>query len=328
MDFYLSDILIEYERITKRRKTMKQSDTFYIYNRDDWSKLNDIISFQLTGDELQKLRALNDRISLEDVREVYLPIVQVLDNFIKNYRQKQRDFSETLDVPYQKRPFIIGIAGSVAVGKSTVARLLQTLLSQLYSDRKIELITTDGFLYPNEVLKEYNLMNRKGFPESYDMHRLVTFLGDVKNGYRNLKVPKYSHEIYNIVPDEYIEVNQPDILIVEGINVLQLPSSEKIYMSDFFDFSFFVDAKPERIEKWYLERFGILLDSSFKNENNYYYKFTKMDRIDAFAYAKKVWEEINLVNLNEFILPTRFRADLIIHKTRNHFIDKILLRKY
>lgn len=307
---------------------MKQSDTFYIYDRDNWSALNEHLSLNLSNEELNSLRALNDKISMTDVTDVYVPIVSLLDLFIKNYEEKQRKFSEMLNQPNEKTPYIIGIAGSVAVGKSTVARLLQTLLSQFYSEKKIDLITTDGFLYPNSVLEEYNLMDRKGFPESYDMHRLITFLGDVKNGYPNIKVPKYSHEVYDIVPGEYYTIDRPDILIVEGINTLQLPSNEKIFVSDFFDFSFYVDAEPYRIEKWYLERFGLLLDTAFKDPENYYNQFVDWDRKKAFEYAKGVWKNVNLRNLEEYILPTRFRADLILHKTTNHFIDQILLRKH
>jgi len=307
---------------------MKQSDTFYIYDRDNWRALNDHLSLSLSSEELNSLRALNDKISMKDVTDVYLPIVSLLDLFIQNYENKQQKLSEVLNQPNEKTPYIIGIAGSVAVGKSTVARLLKTLLSQFYKGKKVNLITTDGFLYPNSVLDEYNLMNRKGFPESYDMHRLITFLGDVKNGYSDIKVPKYSHEIYDIVPGEYYTIDQPDILIVEGINTLQLPSNEKIFVSDFFDFSFYIDAEPHRIKKWYLERFGLLLDTAFKEPENYYNQFVEWDRKDAFDYAERVWKNINLKNLEEYILPTRFRADVILHKTTNHFMDQILLRKH
>ena len=171
-------------------------------------------------------------------------------------------------------------------------------------------------------------MNKKGFPESYDMHRLITFMGDVKSGVRNIKVPKYCHQIYDIVPDEYENIDRPDILIVEGINTLQLPANEKIYASDFFDFSFFVDAEAENIEKWYLQRFGVLVDTAFKNPNDYYYKFSRMNRMDALEYAKGVWKEINYRNLVDNILPTRFRADAIIHKTTYHYIYQVILRKH
>lgn len=228
----------------------------------------------------------------------------------------------------QVPPFIIGIAGSVAVGKSTTARLLQMILSRTFKRRNVQLITTDGFLYPNKVLKERGIMDRKGFPESYDMERLIDFLNQVKSGQETTKVPVYSHDVYDIIPDEYELIQQPDILIVEGINTLQLPANQQIYVSDFFDFSVYVDADSELIEKWYLDRFGALLDTAFQHPQNYYYQFAIGNREDAFKMARDVWKNVNLKNLNEYILPTRGRADIILHKTENHIIDSIFMRKY
>ncbi len=307
---------------------MQKSNTFYIFNREDWTKLNTAENFSMTDEELEELSALNDNVSLKDVREIYVPLASVLDIFINKYNEQQQQLKNLLNIPSKKVPYVIGIAGSVAVGKSTLARLLQTILAQYYKDKKVDLITTDGFLYPNEVLEEKGIMNRKGFPESYDMHRLIKFMGDVKSGKPNVLVPKYSHDVYNILKDDYQVIDQPDILIVEGINTLQLPANEKIYASDFFDFSFYVDAEPENIEKWYLQRFGILVDTAFKDPKNYYNRFADIERAQAFDYARKVWKEVNLRNLVDFILPTRFRADAIIHKTTNHYIDQILLRKH
>jgi type I pantothenate kinase len=307
---------------------MQKSNTFYIFDREDWTSLNTAENFSMTDEELEELSALNDNVSLKDVREIYVPLASILDIFIKSYNKKQQRLRKLLNIPQKRAPYIIGIAGSVAVGKSTLARLLQTILAQYYKDKQVDLITTDGFLYPNEILEEKGIMNRKGFPESYDMHRLITFMGDVKSGKPNVQVPKYSHNIYNIVPGEYQVIDQPDILIVEGINTLQLPANEKIYASDFFDFSFYVDAEPENIEKWYLQRFGILVDTAFRDPNNYYNRFADIDRTQAFDYARNVWKEVNLKNLVNYILPTRFRADAIIHKTTDHYIDQILLRKH
>lgn len=307
---------------------MQESDTFYIIDREEWKSLNEKTTLSLTDEELESLRALNDRVSMKDVTEVYVPILQVLYTYIKNYDQRKKEMKKLLNQPKKRDPYIIGIAGSVAVGKSTLARLLQTMMSRAYKDKKVDLITTDGFLYPNEVLKQKGILNRKGFPESYDMHRLITFMGDVKSGHRKIKVPVYSHKSYDIVPDEYRTIDQPDILIVEGINVLQLPATEKIFVSDFFDFSFYVDAEPDRIEKWYLERFGLLLQTAFQDPSNYYYQYAIGDRKEAFEMARNVWKTINLTNLQEYILPTRFRADMIIHKTTNHYIDQLLLRKH
>lgn len=307
---------------------MQESDTFYIIDREEWKSLNEKTTLSLTDEELESLRALNDRVSMKDVTEVYVPILQVLYTYIKNYDQRKKEMKKLLNQPKKRDPYIIGIAGSVAVGKSTLARLLQTMMSRAYKDKKVDLITTDGFLYPNEVLKQKGILNRKGFPESYDMHRLITFMVDVKSGHRKIKVPVYSHKSYDIVPDEYRTIDQPDILIVEGINVLQLPATEKIFVSDFFDFSFYVDAEPDRIEKWYLERFGLLLQTAFQDPSNYYYQYAIGDRKEAFEMARNVWKTINLTNLQEYILPTRFRADMIIHKTTNHYIDQLLLRKH
>lgn len=307
---------------------MQKSNTFYIFDREDWTSLNTAENFSMTDKELEELSALNDNVSLKDVREIYVPLASILDIFIKNYNKEQMHLKKLLNIESEKVPYVIGIAGSVAVGKSTLARLLQTILAQYYKDKKVDLITTDGFLYPNEILEERDIMNRKGFPESYDMHRLITFMGDVKSGKPNVKVPKYSHDVYNIVPGEYHVIDRPDILIVEGINTLQLPANEKIYASDFFDFSFYVDAEPDNIEKWYLQRFGILVDTAFRDPKNYYNRFANVEREEAFDYAKKVWKEVNLKNLVDNILPTRFRADAILHKTTNHYIDQILLRKH
>ena len=307
---------------------MQKSNTFYIFDREDWTSLNTAENFSMTDQELEELSALNDNVSLKDVREIYVPLASILDIFIKNYNKEQKHLKKLLNLEPERVPYVIGIAGSVAVGKSTLARLLQTILSQYYKDKKVDLITTDGFLYPNEVLEERGIMNRKGFPESYDMHRLITFMGDVKSGKPNVKVPKYSHAVYNIVPGEFHEIDRPDILIVEGINTLQLPTNEKIYASDFFDFSFYVDAEPDNIENWYLQRFGILVDTAFRDPKNYYNRFANIERSQAFDYAKKVWKEVNYKNLVNYILPTRFRADAIIHKTTNHYSDQILLRKH
>lgn len=307
---------------------MQKSNTFYIFDREDWKSLNTAESFSMTDEELEALSALNDNVSLKDVREIYVPLASILDVFIKSYNKEQEQLRKLLKTPQKRAPYIIGIAGSVAVGKSTLARLLQTILAQFYKDQQVDLITTDGFLYPNEILEEKGIMNRKGFPESYDMHRLITFMGDVKSGKAKVQVPKYSHNIYDIVPGQFQMIDQPDILIVEGINTLQLPANEKIYASDFFDFSFYVDAEPENVEKWYLQRFGILVDTAFKDPTNYYNRFSDIDRVEAFDFAQNVWKEVNLRNLVDYILPTRFRADAIIHKTTDHYIDQILLRKH
>ena len=265
---------------------------------------------------------------MQDVRDIYVPLAHLIYLYMKEFESlflsKGLFLHKYVEVP----PFIIGIAGSVAVGKSTTARLLQTILSRTFKRRNVQLITTDGFLYPNRILKERGIMDRKGFPESYDMEMLIDFLNRVKSGQEEIKVPVYSHDVYDIIPDKYELIQQPDILIVEGINTLQLPANQQIYVSDFFDFSVYVDADPVLIEKWYLDRFGALLDTAFQNPENYYYRFAIGDREEAFKMAKDVWKNVNLKNLQEYILPTRGRADIILHKTENHIIDSIFMRKY
>ena len=306
---------------------MENQINYYKISRKEWSGFYKDHITPLTEAELQKIKSLNDRISTADVAEIYMPLIHLLKMFVTTHQKLQDDQANFLGIRPHKVPFVLGIAGSVAVGKSTTARLLKTLLSEVYPAKKVELITTDGFLYSNKVLKKKGLMNRKGFPESYDMERLISFINDVKN---NLpaKAPVYSHEVYDIISGEYEKIASPDILIVEGINVLQLPSKQKIYVSDFFDFSIYVDAKEEDIKQWYLERFGLLLDTAFKDPKNYYYPYTLGDRKKAFEMAAIVWDEIDHPNLHDYILPTRNRADLIIVKGKNHLINELMLRKY
>lgn len=224
------------------------------------------------------------------------------------------------------RPFIIGVSGSVAVGKSTTSRLLQLLLQRTFPQSKVELVTTDGFLYPNQVLIDKGILDRKGFPESYDMPLLLNFLDIIKNG-GDVEIPVYSHEIYDIVPGLTQEIKQPNFLIVEGINVFQNPLNQRLYMTDYFDFSLYIDAGVDNIETWYLERFQTLLDLAKNDEKNYYHRFTKIRKEDALALAQKTWRDINLVNLENYIEPTRNRAELILHKGDNHKIDLIHLKK-
>ncbi|MEE6666876.1 type I pantothenate kinase [Pediococcus acidilactici] len=303
-----------------------QAQGYFTFDRTAWQNLSNRAELPLTQQQLADIKALNDRISLEDVQDVYVPLVRLLQKKYADFEKWNRDKLDFLQIPVKKMPFIVGISGSVAVGKSTTARLLQVLLSNWFSDLKTQLITTDGFLYPNAELKRRHLMSRKGFPESYNMKELIHFLNAVKTGQKQIKVPKYSHQVYDVIKDEYDVIDQPDILIVEGINVLQLPANETIYVSDFFDWSIYVDAEADLIEKWFLERFGVLLDTAFHDPSNYYYQYAQMPREEAFAYAKKIWRDIDLKNLKEYILPTRFRADMILHKTEGHVMDNILVR--
>ena len=295
-------------------------------SRKTWQNLHRKTTPPLTQKELNSIKSFNDKISLQDVTDVYLP----LTNLIQIYKRSKEDLAFSKGIFLQKaikrQPFIIGVSGSVAVGKSTTSRLLQILLSRTFSNATVELVTTDGFLYPNAHLQEQNLLKRKGFPESYNMGLLLDFLDNIKNG-KDYQIPVYSHEIYDIVPDEKQYVTAADFVIVEGINVFQNPQNERLYMTDFFDFSIYVDAEVENIETWYLDRFKKLLTLAKEEPTNYYHSFTSQPENKVMEFAQNVWKSINLVNLQDYIEPTRNRAEIILHKTENHEIDEIYLKK-
>lgn len=299
------------------------------FTRKQWENFHGEYTKQaITDGELRKIKSLDDEISIDDVRSIYAPIRHLLHIYLKNYRKLTKLRTEFLGGDTRKVPFIIGVSGSVAVGKSTTARLLKIMLERAYPQYKVSQMTTDGFLYPSKILKERHLMDKKGFPETYDMGKLLKFLGDVKTKGGRIKYPLYSHNIYDIIPGKYEETDNPDILIVEGINVLQLPQNEQIYVSDFFDFSIYIDAEINDIEEWFLNRFETLLDLAHNDPNSYYYQFTRMPEKEAMDMAKNVWDTINYPNLRDYIKPTMNRADLILHKSEDHQIDKIYLRKY
>ena len=295
-------------------------------NRETWQNLHRKTTPPLTEEELNSIKSFNDEISLQDVVDIYLP----LTNLIQIYKRSKEDLSFSKGIFLQrelkKQPFIIGISGSVAVGKSTTSRLLQILLSRSFENAKVELVTTDGFLYPNSILQQQNILNRKGFPESYNMELLLDFLDHLKNG-QDYQVPVYSHEIYDIVPNLTQSIQDYYFVIVEGINVFQNPQNDLLYITDYFDFSIYVDAEVENIEKWYLDRFKKLLDLAKKDESNYYHRFTHQPINEVMEMAKNIWKTINLVNLQDYIAPTRNRAELILHKTYDHEIDEIYLKK-
>lgn len=299
---------------------------FETISRKEWQRLHKEDNAPLTLEELDSIRSLNDKIDVQEVNDIYLPLI----NLIRIYQKTANDLTFSKSIFLQKSqtncPFIIGVSGSVAVGKSTTSRLLQLLLQRTFPQSKVELVTTDGFLYPNQVLKEKDILNRKGFPESYDMSLLLNFLDTIKNC-GDVNIPVYSHEIYDIVPGLTQEIRQPNFLIIEGINVFQNPINQRLYMSDYFDFSLYIDAEVNNIESWYLERFQTLLELAKNDENNYYHRFTKFSKDEALSLAQKTWRDINLVNLENYIEPTRSRAELILHKGDNHKIDFIHLKK-
>ena len=304
----------------------KELINFETISRQTWQRLHRDTTVPLTQEELNSIKSLNDKISLQEVLDIYLPLI----NLISIYKKANEDLSFFKSIFLQEknrsRPFIIGISGSVAVGKSTTSRLLQILLSRRFKWATVEMVTTDGFLYPNKVLEERNILDRKGFPESYDMELLLDFLDSIKNG-EEFEIPVYSHEVYDIVPDQTVTIQPVDFLIVEGINVFQNPQNQTLYVSDYFDLSIYVDADVANIETWYLERFQTLLKLAEKDPNNYYHRFTKMPFNQVLAIAQDTWKNINLANLEKYIEPTRSRADIILHKGQNHEIDKIYLKK-
>lgn len=295
-------------------------------NRQTWQNLHRKSTPPLSEEELNSIKSFNDLISLQDVTDIYLP----LTHLIQIYKKAKEDLAFFKGIFLQqeskKQPFMIGISGSVAVGKSTTSRLLQILLSRTFSGSTVELVTTDGFLYPNATLIEQNILNRKGFPESYDMELLLDFLNQLKNG-QSYQIPVYSHEIYDIVPNQKQTIQAADFIIVEGINVFQNPQNDRLYMTDFFDFSIYVDAEVANIESWYIDRFKKLLDRAKDDPSNYYHRFTKQPEEEVLAFAHQVWESINLLNLKDYIEPTRNRAELILHKSANHEIDEIYLKR-
>ncbi|WP_203689167.1 type I pantothenate kinase [Streptomyces sp. NBC_00280] len=302
--------------------------------RAEWSALRDKTPLPLTAEEVEKLRGLGDVIDLDEVRDIYLPLSRLLNLYIGATDGLRGALNTFLGEQGAQTgtPFVIGVAGSVAVGKSTVARLLQALLSRWPEHPRVELVTTDGFLLPTEELTSRGLMSRKGFPESYDRRALTRFVADIKAGKDEVTAPVYSHLIYDIVPDKKLTVRRPDILIVEGLNVLQpaLPGSDgrtRVGLADYFDFSVYVDARPEDIERWYLNRFRRLRETAFQNPSSYFRKYTQVSEEEALDYARTTWRTINKVNLLENVAPTRGRATLIIRKGPDHKVQRLSLRK-
>ena len=302
------------------------------FNRSQWAALRDSVPMTLTEGEIARLKGINEDLSLEEVAEIYLPLSRLLNFYISSNLRRQAVLEQFLGTNGQRIPYIISIAGSVAVGKSTTARVLQALLSRWPEHRSVELITTDGFLHPNEVLKERGLMKKKGFPLSYDMHRLVKFVSDLKSGVPHVTAPVYSHLIYDRIPDGDKTVVQPDILILEGLNVLQSrmdypPDAHHVFVSAFVVFSIYVDAPEALLQRWYINRFLKFREGAFTDPDSYFHNYAQLSEEEAISVATGLWNEINYVNLKENILPTRERASLILTKSEKHAVDQIRLRK-
>jgi type I pantothenate kinase len=305
---------------------------FRHFSRDEWAQLRADTPLTLTVDDLRKLQSNHDPISIDEVIAIYLPLSRLLALYVAATQGLFKATQRFLGADDGKVPYVIGVAGSVAVGKSTTARVLQAMLSRWPNTPKVQLVTTDGFLHPNAKLLADGIMDRKGFPESYDGMSIINFLAKVKAGERNVEAPVYSHLVYDVLAGDKTVVDRPDILIVEGLNVL-MPNRltregrEVPFVSDFFDFSVFLDASEEQLEKWYVERFMRLRNTAFRDPRSFFKKFAEIDDAEAIATARDIWRRINLVNLRENILPTRPRASLRLIKGASHRIEEVALRK-
>jgi type I pantothenate kinase len=306
---------------------------YRIFTREEWAKLRADTPMTLTEAEVLRLRGLNVSLSIEEVVQIYLPLSRLLSLYVHATQDLFKATRYFLGAKDGKVPYIIGIAGSVAVGKSTTARVLQALLTRWPNTPKVDLVTTDGFLFPNAVLERENLMHRKGFPESFDVAALLNFLSRIKAGERNVEAPLYSHFVYDVLPpDQQVVVDRPDILIVEGLNVLQpgrMPRDGTAvpFVSDYFDFSVYIDANTDTVERWYVERFMTLRHTAFRDPGSYFHRYSTLTEEEAMETALDIWRRINLLNLEENILPTRQRADLILKKDGDHLVDEVWLRK-
>ena len=305
---------------------------YAVYSREEWARLRADTPMTLNEGELENLGGLTERVSTQEVVDIYLPLSRLLNFYIEAEQGLHYATEKFLRKGNGKTPFIIGLAGSVAVGKSTTARVLQALLACWPSHPRVELVPTDGFLFENTVLEERGLMNRKGFPESYDLTKLLNFLAEVKSGKARVEAPVYSHLVYDVLSDQTLAIEQPDIVMVEGLNVLQpakLPKDGEAipFVSDFFDFSIYIDASDELIEEWYVERFLRLRQTAFRDPASYFHRYATLSEEEARATGLQIWRSINLANLRENILPTRQRADLILRKGADHAVETVALRK-
>jgi type I pantothenate kinase len=305
---------------------------YHRFTRAEWSNYRNGEPMTLTAEDVARLRALNDPISFEEAEEIYLPLTRLLSLYVEATQELHRASTRFLRADGRKVPYIIGVAGSVAVGKSTTARILRALLQRWKTSPKVDLVTTDGFLFSNAELEKRGIMDRKGFPESYDRARFIGFLADIKSGKAEVRLPVYSHLVYDVVPGKEIVVDRPDILIVEGLNILQpgeLPKDGRpiLFASDFLDFAIYLDADENDLRDWFMERFRQLRQTAFTDPKSFFHRFAEMSQEEAEKFGLWAWEAINLPNLRENILPTRSRADLILRKGASHTIEKVELRR-
>lgn len=318
--------------LPRHNRSNLQFSPYRVFDREEWARLRADTPMTLSMPELEQLSGVIEELSVDEVETIYLPLSRLLNLYVAAAQELHAVTSKFLGRRESKVPFIIGVAGSVAVGKSTTARVLKALLARWPDHPRVDLITTDGFLYPNAELERLGLMGRKGFPESFDAARLLNFLADVKSGVAHVEAPVYSHFHYDILPGQMAAVDNPDILIVEGLNVLQparLPSGGEAipFVSDFFDFSIYLDADPKVIEKWYVARFMRLRSTAFRDPAAYFHRYSQLSIQEAEARALSIWETINARNLEDNILPTRQRASLILKKGDNHAIETVSLRR-
>ena len=302
------------------------------FSREQWARLRAATPLTLTDEELVQLRGLNEPMSLDEVRDVYLPLSRLLNLYVAASQNLNVVADLFLGTPARHVPFIVGVGGSVAVGKSTCARVLRALLARWPNHPKVDLVTTDGFLYPTATLEARGLMQRKGFPESYDLRRLLLFLAELKSGKEEVRCPVYSHLTYDIVPGQEQVVRQPDIVLLEGLNVLQTPDGARrralrTFVSDFFDFSIYVDAREENVKEWYVQRFLKLRATAFRDPRSFFRRYGDLSDDEAVATARQIWEEINGPNLRENIHPTRDRARLVLVKSADHSVVEVRLRR-